>query len=227
MVADGSGGSRSPKDDTPTPRSAGEFAVETTKLLRKSLTLPSFNKQLSKRNLLLHEHMIVQSLTPFVRVLGVFLGFCSMVFSWEAIDNFIIHRWPKVENQVLAYLVLDCGSILLVTVSHLWTRHSTERVTIPASFFYSLSTMFLACASWGGIAALARLLIPERGMLAFWAVGAFLFLLFAFAYSMATHHNALLDIVACALSMGLMDNEVGEEDEHEGQGTRATPWGPV
>eukprot|EP00747_Dinoflagellata_sp_TGD_P166159 gnl/TRDRNA2_/TRDRNA2_188501_c0_seq1.p1 gnl/TRDRNA2_/TRDRNA2_188501_c0~~gnl/TRDRNA2_/TRDRNA2_188501_c0_seq1.p1 ORF type:complete len:185 (+),score=13.44 gnl/TRDRNA2_/TRDRNA2_188501_c0_seq1:109-663(+) len=148
----------------------------------------------------------VERLSWPCRLLGVVLGFFTMVCIWESLTYAVSSMFVHVEHQVFAWLALVIVSSICLVASAFWVRKSKS--SILASFALALSSLLLAIGAWDLLASVIALLVPQpKVRFVIWCVGAFVFLILAFVYTMMTEHNALLDIISCALSLGLNDPE--------------------
>jgi len=86
--------------------------------------------------------------------------------------------------------------------SHFWTRG--RWFALVGSFAYAISPLFVIFSIWGLMAALLRQLVPPELEFWTWCCCSVVFLLLTVVYSASTRHNALLDIVSCPFSLGLL-----------------------
>mmetsp|Transcript_35120 Transcript_35120/g.99977 ORF Transcript_35120/g.99977 Transcript_35120/m.99977 type:complete len:229 (+) Transcript_35120:3-689(+) len=157
------------------------------------------------------QHEIIQSLSFPVRLLGLSMGFLTMVFVCETTTHIVVFYCPEPWEQLSAYLLLALLSGILLMLSHYATR-LIEYAPMFATSMYAYSTLLLVVNLWNAIDATIKVCSPEHHIFAVWLGGAILFIVLNAVYTTITSHNALLDIASCATSLGLNDDR---EDEFE------------
>mmetsp|Transcript_42043 Transcript_42043/g.121940 ORF Transcript_42043/g.121940 Transcript_42043/m.121940 type:complete len:208 (-) Transcript_42043:201-824(-) len=157
--------------------------------------------------------IIVRELDLWLRYVGVVTGFLTVVFVWEAHDMVVHKLYHEHRHQFCAY----CAGVFIwaggLVLCHLATRRMEGSFSLHASLCYAYCTLFLSICSWGVIQSLLETFVPEKWRLMVWAAGAVFFTALHALYMHFTHHNALLDIASCALSLGLIDPDNVAVDE--------------
>jgi len=107
--------------------------------------------------------------------------------------------------RLVAYLSLVVAAAASLVVTHNWVL-SAESSLVP-SFFYSLTTLFLAIGSWGVAKTSVAILVEPKQRLFCYATIATITLICTIMYALDTRHNVLLDIASCATTLGLTSDE--------------------
>jgi len=174
-----------------------------------STTFRKTAKRVASRFMTVYQQAsIVKKLDRPVRLLGIVIAFCAVIWIWEAADVVVLYACPKPRQQVVGYVSIFIVSSVLLVLSHIFMLRANQ-TTLHVSFVYALSTLLLAIGAWGVVKSMVRVHVPPWSAMAFWLCGSAIFLVCTVAYTYMTRHNALLDIASCALSLGLFDEEPG------------------
>eukprot|EP00929_Paragymnodinium_shiwhaense_P070822 TRINITY_DN35956_c0_g1_i2.p1 TRINITY_DN35956_c0_g1~~TRINITY_DN35956_c0_g1_i2.p1 ORF type:complete len:209 (+),score=15.34 TRINITY_DN35956_c0_g1_i2:36-662(+) len=152
----------------------------------------------------------VAALPTAVRFTGVFFAFLTLVFIWESVEGVV----GAVSKNEYIHLRIY-GVLVIVSSIGLWVSHGAAHfeaaeagTQLCISFLYALFTLLLAVSAWDLLATIVKIMVPAKYVLAVWLGGGCVWLSCAFLYSMYTQHNALLDVVSCAMALGFVDASV-------------------
>lgn len=171
-------------------------------------TSPLDSPSARHRGTIFQQHDHAKSTALPLRILGLGLGFCTVILLWEAADH-AMTNFVSPRKTLAVYLLCTSVSVVLLVMSHMWLQklHGERRSTLIASFFYALSTLFSAFGGWGTLATSVRILVPARYRFVAFLLGGLAFLVGSIGYAMQTKHNVLLDIASCATSLGLHESD--------------------
>jgi len=120
---------------------------------------------MSKRCTIHRQAAIVSKLSLSLRIFGVALAFLTMVLNWEFADYAMLLMFPNAEQLLIGYLGLAVVAAGCLALSQDWMNKAAEdrgQSSLPASFAYALSTLYMAIGLWGIINSAMSVLVPKK-----------------------------------------------------------------
>lgn len=166
---------------------------------------------MGKRNTIHMQGFYASKVSLSLRIFGLALAFITMVLLWEGMDLIMYTTFPNEEQVLIGYLVLAVLAAGCLALSQEMVSKAAEDLdqsSLPASFAYALSTLYLAIGTWGVIRASVNVLVAKKVRIFVYAAGGLITLIGTIMYGIQTRHNVLLDIASCSTSMGLHDDDL-------------------